>query len=61
MPIQNEIVDLEEYCRMLKLTYNGDNCCESGSQDGQVTILKRTPFFSGEYLSKAHNVNEVTN
>jgi len=52
MPIQNEIVDLEEYCRMLKLTYNGDSCCESCSQDGQVTILKRTPFFSREYLAK---------
>ena len=52
MSVRNEIVNLEEYCRMLQLTYNGDDCCESCSQAGQVTILKRTPFFSREYLAK---------
>jgi hypothetical protein len=52
MSVRNEIVNLEEYCRMLQLTYNGDDCCESCSQAGQVTILKRTPFFSEEYLAK---------
>jgi len=52
MSARNEIVNLEEYCRMLQLTYNGDDCCESCSQAGQVTILKRTPFFSREYLAK---------
>jgi len=49
MSTQNEIVNLEEYCRMLQLKYNEADCCESC---GQATILKRTPFFSREYLAK---------
>jgi len=57
MSARNEIINLEEYCRMLQLTYNGDDCCESCSQAGLVTILKRTPFFSREYLAKEITYN----
>jgi len=52
MATQAEILNLEEYCRMLQLKYNEADCCETCSQTGQVTILKHTPFFSREYLAK---------